>query len=313
MTLKHVVTVVDGAPHAVAVLHDGEMYQALAGYHPNFTLILERVGQGNLDESVIDLFDVERTVRNTFQRLTDRVTVRNGEVFVDGDTREGAVARQILRFVEEGHTEQLEATVKFLEKLEANPNQHSREQLGDWLDKHAFTITSEGDIVGYKGVRVDENGNFTSISSGPAVVDGEEVNGYVPNPVGAIVEISRSAVVHDPRQGCGSGLHFGTYEYAKDFARGAVLEVHASPTDIVSVPTDCDWQKVRTCRYKVVSVVDSKYTAPVLKQDDDQNENVTVAVENAGVWDTRQNHTRQQRYPKGHPKAGQFVPKGATV
>lgn len=276
--MKHVITVIDNKPNVVSVLHGGEIHQAVAGYHPNFDLILKRLEANPEDESIVPLFDIRKHVQITFNQLSERVTIRDGKVFLDGDSRGGAIANQILRFVEEGHTEQLASVVAFMEKVEQNPNPHSREQLFEFLDKHKFTLTSNGDIVAYKGVRKDHDGSFTSIHAGPGVVNGKQVNGYVPNPIGAVVEIARGEVDSNPRAACSTGLHVGTWSYAKGFARGAVLEVHVNPRDVVSVPHDSSYQKVRTCRYKVVGVKTDQYTAPVIKADDDANSNVEVKV-----------------------------------
>ena len=74
-----------------------------------------------------------------------------------------------------------------------------------------------------------------------------------------IIEIARSYVNHDPSQGCSTGLHVGTYAYAKGYARSALLEVHVNPRDVVSVPTDCDAQKVRVTAAKVVKAEAVEY------------------------------------------------------
>ena len=37
-----------------------------------------------------------------------------------------------------------------------------------------------------------------------------------------------------------------------------------NPKDVVSVPTDCKFQKLRTCRYEVVSILKSVYSQPVV-------------------------------------------------
>jgi hypothetical protein len=54
-----------------------------------------------------------------------------------------------------------------------------------------------------------------------------------------------------------------------------MLEVHVNPRDVVSVPTDSNWQKVRCCRYKVVDVIDQPYSTAVLdvdgSRDDDEH------------------------------------------
>lgn len=233
----------------------GKMFTATQD-HPNYQRIVAKVLAG--DESVVDLFDVALTVHKYFQSISDRVTVSNGHIFFDGDEVDNALTAQILRFMEEGL--EFMPLVNFFEKIATNPLEHSREQLYRFLDHHNFTITPLGDFVGYKGVKTtDADCKYESISTGPAIVDGVAVDGHVPNPIGGIIEMARSAVAHDPRVACSTGLHVGTYEYASGFAQGAVLEVHVNPRDVVSVPTDSHDQKIRTCRYLVVGPIEEKY------------------------------------------------------
>lgn len=232
--------------------------------HPNFDAIVAEVTQGapHDEERIIELFDPAKAVAQRFERLSERVTVANGRVYFDGDEVDNALTTQIIRCMNEG-VEDFMPLVNFFEKVSQNPNAHSREQLYEWLRRREFTITDDGDIVGYKGVRKDDTHGFVSISHGPAIVDGESVNGAVPNPIGAVVEMPRGQVHHDPSQGCSTGLHVGTYEYANSFARGGLLEVAVNPRDVVSVPTDCGWAKVRTCRYKVLNTIDAPWTTAV--------------------------------------------------
>ena len=222
--------------------------------HPNFEQIVTLVlsDEGSADE-VRDLFDTSLAVARKFERLSERVTVNYGRVYFDGDEVNNALTRQILRFIDED-IEDVSPLVNFFEKVQQNPQPESREQLYEWLDRHNFTITPAGDILAYKGVQCDSYGVYLSINSGYAIVDGQEVNGRVSNHIGAIVEMPRQQVAFDPAVGCSTGLHVGTYSYASGFGRGATLEVHVNPRDVVSVPTDCDAQKVRVCRYRVVDV-----------------------------------------------------------
>lgn len=251
----------------IVVFVNGETLTAHSS-HPNYTRIVDLAKAS--DPDVAGLFDVAKTVSKRFETLTERVSSRNGRIYLDGDEVNNALTKQILRFLDEDNEDWV-SLVNFFENVLANPDAHSREQLFEWLDRHEFTITHDGMIVGYKGVnRVDDG--FTSISHGPAVVDGEEVNGAVPNNIGSIVEMSRSNVVADPAVGCSVGLHVGTFEYARDFSRGAVLEVHVNPRDVVSVPTDCDFQKVRCCRYYVHSEVTEKFKSALRISDAQLNQ-----------------------------------------
>lgn len=256
-----------------------------ASDHPNYDAIvagvidiyeLEQDGDEPTSdeiEEVTDLFDVTTTVAKRFEKLTERVTVAHGRIFFDGDPVENALTRQLLRVLEEeDEDESWLALANFFEKVSANPNEHSKEQLFEWLNRHDCTINADGDIVFYKGVQKNEDGSLVSVASGPAIVDGEEVSGQVPNEVGSVIEMPRGNVHHDPAQGCSVGLHVANWRYAHSWARGAVLEVHVNPRDVVSVPTDSNFEKVRCCRYRIVKVLDAPYTEAVLPVDGSRDE-----------------------------------------
>lgn len=252
-----------GANVTVVIPSTGE-FKVASNTHPNFKAIVAELDSGDADETVAELFDVAQALSTRLQRLSERVTVAGNSVLFDGDPVQSAVEKQILAFLDAGiGVDGWDPLVKFLENLDANPQPHSRDQLYTWLERHDFTITDHGYILGYKGVRPDPEHSYVSINHGPAIVDGKPVNGAVPNYIGATVEIQRSAVQHDPGVACASGLHFGTWDYASGFAQGAVLVVHVNPRDVVSVPTDCNAQKVRTSRYKVVNIIQTPITSPL--------------------------------------------------
>lgn len=237
----------------ITVFHDGEALTANST-HPNFDAIVEGALAG--DESIMELFDTGKTVARKFEHVSERVSVANGHVYFDGDEQHGAIVDQIVRFIAEDSVDYL-PLVNFMEKVASNPNEHSRTQLFDWLARYDFAITRDGDFIAYKGVNRDAEGNFVSVSTGTAQVNGEEVSGQIPNNVGDIVTMPRSAVQHDPKVGCHAGLHAGTWEYASTFGSGGTLKVKINPRDVVSVPTDCDWQKIRTCRYEVLEIAEA--------------------------------------------------------
>lgn len=250
MSLKFNLVRTDVDSENITVLLNGEMYVADSDHNPNFDEIVRKVRLG--DESVVDLFDLERTVSKKFDKLSERVAVRNGAIYFDGSVVDDALSQQVLRFVED-EVEDWNPLVLFWEKLAQNPNEHSREQLYRWLKDRNFQISKNGNIVGFKGVKVDSDGVYRSIHAGPAIVDDEEVDGYVPNVVGSVVEMARDSVQFNPAVGCSTGLHVGTYSYATGFAQGAVLTVSVNPRDVVSVPTDCNDEKLRVCRYRIVN------------------------------------------------------------
>lgn len=241
--------------------------------HPHWNEIL--VGLYDGDPDVWSLFDVASGVMKRFEQVTDRVSWDGQKVLWDGDPIHSVLADQLSRAIEDGNSENYTALAKFWEKLESNPDEHSRSQAFDWLACHEFQITPEGDVVGYKGVSNLGDGKFQSswASQVPnlpsAYVNGVAVapQSHVPQKVGDTVTMPRSEVVHDPSQSCERGLHVATRAYASGY--GTVLEVHVNPRDIVSVPTDASGKKVRVCRYKVSRVAtENTSSGPVLRESD---------------------------------------------
>ena len=232
--------------------------------HPNF----DRIVEGALadDPSVIKLFDVAATAAEYFEPLSDRVSVKGGVVYLDGDPVDDVLTKQIVRFLDEGE-EDFMPLVNFFENVQANPNEHSREQLFKWLDNRDFSINEDGMIVGYKGVEDQGDGIFVSVHAGKAMVDGKVITGRIPNPIGGIIEMPRSEVHHDPTNGCSSGLHVADFDFASGWGN-TVLEVEVNPRDVVSVPTeDNTFAKVRCCRYKVIGISDRPHDSALRRFD----------------------------------------------
>lgn len=285
----------------ITVFVPGQDPKSAPGDHPNFDAIV--TGAVADDPDVLDLFDIAETAGKKFARLSERVTAGNGNVYVDGDAVDDSLAQQIVRFLDED-VDDWQPLVAFMEKVYTNPNEHSRTQLYDWLRVHeGITITQDGNLVAYKGVARDAEGDLWSIHRGEAVVNGEAVTGQIPNQIGSTVEMPRSEVMHDPRAACSVGLHVGTFSYAKDYARGAMLEVEVNPRDVVSVPRDASGQKIRVCRYTVIGEIEAAYSTVVrpeaetleepvefkvgdrvIDPDGDHCEVVVIEEDETGVW-----------------------------
>lgn len=240
-------------------------------FHPHWPAIKEGLERG--DERVIDLFDVRTGMGRRLQMLSERVSYNGQDILFDGNVIHSVLANQIQRAVESGEAD-WKPLVAFWEKLESNPLEHSKQQAYRWLSTHDFKITESGDVVAYKGVRNVGLDQYSSISSSSlpdapsAYVDGVPVPplSVVRQTIGSVVTMPREEVKHDPAVACHRGLHVGDWSYASSFAKGAVLEVHVNPRDIVSVPSDSSSRKVRTCRYQVVGVVNAQYQGgPILR------------------------------------------------
>jgi hypothetical protein len=234
----------------LAFVTDSGALHVIDSDNPVYPDVAQAVIDGD-EWAALELMDVAKAARSRFQKITDRVAVSPaGVVTFDGDEVHNSLTDAIVRAMAEGAD--FTGLVLFMENINQNPRKHSRDNLFDWLNTHDFTITPDGMLVGYKGVTDD----LGSISRGPGIVNGQPQNGSLDNSVGNVLEMARSSVEHDPSRGCSVGLHVGTWEYASGFGP-KVVKVLVNPRDVVSVPTDCGWAKMRVCRYKVVEVIDN--------------------------------------------------------
>lgn len=266
-----------GTQRVVTAFLDGKMVVTDDG-NPSYNTIIERL-EANDTDGLVDLFSAEATVSREFQRVSERVLVRGGHVYFDGDPIEGTLSDHLIRLVKDG--EDVTYLVNFWERIANNPDDHSREHLMRWLAAEDFSITRDGYILGYKGLRDDR----TSIHAGPGIVNGVEQNGYLDNSEGNVVEIARSSVTVDHSRGCAFGLHVGTYGYASSFGQ-VVVEVLVDPRDVVSVPTDCSDQKMRVCRYTVGKDSTGRIDRAVVDEVIDSNFDDDFSVEYGSDWTT---------------------------
>lgn len=84
--------------------------------------------------------------------------------------------------------------------------------------------------------------------------------GHITNTPGETIEVRRTDVDTDPDSYCSTGLHVGSFNYANGFAStymgDKVLLVEVDPMDVVSVPRDCDGEKCRCSKYKVLHEIE---------------------------------------------------------
>jgi len=164
------------------------------------------------------------------------------------------VIESLSQTIERYRTEERDPTglLRFMDRLARNPSKRSRDQLFQWSVAKDLTINVDGYIIGFKGVRED----LTSVKAGPALVNGVPFDGHIPNDIGNVISMTRSEVQDDPTIPCSTGLHVGSFAYARGWGE-KVVEVEIDPSDIVSVPTDSGFAKLRCCSYKVVGVHDN--------------------------------------------------------
>ena len=174
----------------------------------------------------------------------DKVKVVDGTIFFNGEPIHNYLTDKNLSFMEKGLPH--ESLIKFLERLMANPSRRAVNELYAFLAHKNMPITDAGTFLAYKSVRSDYTDHHT---------------GNFNNSIGNTLQMIRNNVCDDHNQGCSVGFHAGSLEYASSFGGqdSILLIVEIDPADVVSVPSDCNCQKLRTCKYKVVT----KYDGPL--------------------------------------------------
>jgi len=181
----------------------------------------------------------------------------DGFLFYDDEPVRKVITSRIVQMLKEGWDHK--PMLKFLENLYENVSHRAVTEFYDWIQHKGLAITPDGYILGYKGVVV-YSGPEQDDLDGNTLKEGDLVDRYTGcshrNNVGDAPAMKRRKVDDNCNNGCGSGLHAGTFEYASGWAGsdGKVVLVKIDPRDVVSIPTDCDFQKLRCRTYEVVDV-----------------------------------------------------------
>jgi len=224
---------------------NNKTYQVLPD-HINYKMILEALPSATADE-LLEIVDVEKAVSAFSDGL---VEIKNGKVYYEGEEVHGSVSKRILEFMSKGLP--FEPLVNFLNNLMENPSMQSQKELYDFLEHEHLPITEDGHFLAYKAVRSDYKDKY---------------RGVFDNSVGQVVKMQRAKVDDDRARGCSDGLHAGALNYVASYGSvdhgDRIVIVKINPRDVVSVPSDCNCEKLRTCRYEVVGEYQGELSKPL--------------------------------------------------
>jgi len=232
----------------ITIFWEGKPY-SLRKDHPNFENAKNAILEGNY-ESLGDFVDIQKAVEDFVE---GDIEVRDEVVYYKTHRLHGVVVDKLLEMLRAGMKDSA-PLVNFITRLQSNPSANSVNELYSFLSYKSLPTTPEGKVLGYKGVKDDfysSTGNADTI-----VVQGTTNESHqIFNGVGETIEVARRCVDDNKDNHCSYGLHVGSYDYANQWAGedGRLLVVEFDPEDAVSVPTDCDFQKLRVSKYKVVS------------------------------------------------------------
>ena len=253
--------IVQGANIVVVI---GNKSHTISRTHITYQKVLDAIKAGDWD-----------TVRDTIEPKKVVLSYGKGNDSIEGETLfwkgkelNTGLAVRMIAMLQEGFP--IEPMVLFMENLMSNPSKRSVDELYGFLEKSNLPITPDGHFLAYKKVR----DNYFDVHSGT-----------MDNSVGQVLEMERNTVDDDKNRTCSAGLHFCSMSYLGCFGGDRTVIVKINPRDVVSIPSDYNDAKGRTCRYEVIGELNV-----------DPEDAFTSAVQDTAVG--------SQPLPKKVPKLG---------
>lgn len=224
--------------NSIGIFLNGK-FETIMNDHPNYQEIREAV-KADDETAVSQLIDIRASLEK------DGITEESGTFYLYGEKLDNQLTKRVFDLRDEGFD--TKNMVNFLKNIYQNPSKRAVDELYKFLEHFALPITEDGCFLAYKAVR----NNYMDIFSGS-----------IRNMVGDSPEMIRCKVDEDKEKHCSSGLHVGAIGYVKRYggitevptagSGNRVMIVKVNPRDAVSVPSDWGCQKLRTCRYTVIS------------------------------------------------------------
>lgn len=230
----NIIIALDGQSHTVTTTHI------------SYEKIKEAIKANDVN-AIRELINPRKVVVNY---AAGNVSINGDEFLWKGKPMHNALSNKMIAMLKEGFP--VEPMVNFMHNLMKNPSKRAVEELYGFLEKGALPITPDGHFLAYKKVRED----YMDCHSGT-----------ISNHVGATPSMERNEVDDDKDRTCSHGLHFCSQEYLKSFGGERTMILKINPADVVSIPSDYNLSKGRTCRYEVIGELDAPaeqaFTRPV--------------------------------------------------
>lgn len=152
-------------------------------------------------------------------------------------------------------------------KLKKSPSNYDiiSDFSGDWARAEVGNTGDAAGVVGnladiYQKI-VDSKGNDTTVFT-------DHYSHSFEIRIGQVVQMERKTCDAIQENDCSRGLHVGGKDWLKqNYFGGVGLRVLVNPADIVAVPTQSDYGKLRTCAYYPINVIEYDDNGHVIDDD----------------------------------------------
>jgi hypothetical protein len=211
------------------------------------------------------------------KQISSNLTItENEEILHDGESIPSTLQYKLLNDIKTGYD--ITGFALFVENLMQNPSATAIEELYLFIQSGEFPITDDGHFLAYKKV----TGDYRDIYSGK-----------FDNSVGQVLKMPRNKVDDKRDNTCSYGFHFCSYPYLAHFGGSRVVILKINPKDVVSIPSDYNNTKGRTCRYEVIGEVENWQDDDIFKN---YSEHRSFYEENEDELENDENESYDQEY-----------------
>ena len=235
---------------SITVIIDGVAYTA-TNSNFNYQELREACKNDDVDKFLKLYNATNEAIESLVLKSGGRAVVTNDVIYYDGKPLNNDMTKRMLDLARAG--EDIDYLLKFIENLMKNPSKHSIDQAYNFLCQENLPITKDGCFLCYKTVRNDFFDKYS---------------GTINNAVGQVVEVPRNSVDDNPNKHCSAGIHVGGLTYSGpggwyNSPEDQVIICKVNPADIVSVPNDHNFTKMRVCKYIVIGLYKGELNRPV--------------------------------------------------
>lgn len=178
------------------------------------------------------------------ERVSENISIHGNKVYYKDIETKNSITKKIQIFMANGLP--IDPLIRFLDNLMKIPDKKVVDGLDRYMEGGIFSMTEDGCFLAYKRVSKDYKDFWT---------------GKISNKIGTIVKMDRRAVDCNNNIMCSYGLHVCAKEYLPHYhgGWGIIILVKVNPRDVVSIPGDYNYTKIRCCEYKVIQQIDNIY------------------------------------------------------
>ena len=242
----------------------GNTPHTISKSHITYKRVLDAIKAGDWD-TVKDIIEPKKVVLDFGK---GNISIQGEQLFWKGRELHSSLAKRLVQMIQEEFP--VEPMVAFMENLMNNPSKRAVDELYGFLEKNTLPITSDGCFLAYKKVRMDyKDVHSGSVLNKPAVYLSDEEKASLKEVTGQHQEVTvdvidgvttvymeRNMVDENKDRICSVGLHFCSKDYLNHFGGERLIVLKINPRDVVSIPSDYNAAKGRTCRYEIVDEID---------------------------------------------------------